>query len=109
MPVFRLSPFEEMRSHRNWRASTYHGVCHASADDERMARLYVSTACGIAVERRLSEDTITSPWMNANLVECTRIAHIAGPEPPKGMVTFPLDAGRPDFMAAGPTPGEVPR
>ena len=106
MPVFRLSPVEDQKSNRSWAVSTYCGKCHASAETEMMARMYAAKAFSVAAQTRPGENTLTPPWTNLELVECTKVAHV-GAEPPKGMVLLPADSGRLDFMAEGPNIGEV--
>jgi hypothetical protein len=106
MRVYRLSPVEENKSHRDWAASIYQGDCRVAAVSETDARAYAVAAFAIAT-RLDGGPTRLAPWRQSALVRCVEEGHPVRPLPPEGMVLMPRETGRPDFMALGPAAGEV--
>ena len=106
MRVYRLSPVEANKAHRDWAASIYQGECRVAASSEGDARGYAVAAFAIAV--RVDGGPVRlPPWRQGHLVECVEVAHVSGSMPPEGMVLLPEGSGRPDFMALGAAAGEV--
>jgi hypothetical protein len=108
MRVYRLSPVEENKSHRDWAASLYQGECEVAATDEADARAYAVAAFAIAA-RVDGGPTRFTPWRQQMLVRCVVVApDSGGSTPPEGLVMLlPRHSGRPDFMALGPAAGEI--
>jgi len=91
MTVFRLAPVADHLEHHDWMRSTYKGVCHVAAGDEREARRLVKMEFDVAVGKAGPGAKVpTNPWLNPDLTECVAVASW-GEEPPQGVVTVPKE------------------
>jgi hypothetical protein len=87
MSTFRLGPTQEGIDDKNWVASTYKGVCHVGAKDEKEARQLAAMAFGVGTSRTGGKIPVC-PWKQPHLTECVEVHSIGAPVP-LGMITTP--------------------
>lgn len=88
MPLYNLRPRPEHLEHRDWEASTHKCGCLVNARDVRAAVMAVKLETAMATRRVPGQTIAVSPWGNPDLVDIIEVAHIAGPMPREGLVTF---------------------
>ncbi|MFC0407947.1 hypothetical protein [Roseomonas elaeocarpi] len=82
MPVFQLTPVEDMRWHADWTSSEHEGECFVVAEDEEHARQLAAKRFRAPLLPPYVED----PWTQRSLVTA-RLKHDATPPGfPIGMV-----------------------
>ena len=90
MPYYRLEPVAENIDKSDWERSTYQGICHVSAENEKLARDFVHGEFNKAAGKEGPGSLVkNSPWLRADLVDCVEVASITGPLPPEGVVITP--------------------
>lgn len=87
MPTFRLCPTDGGIDDKDWVASTYRGICHVGATDEKEARQLAAMTFGIGISHTGGKLPVC-PWKQPHLTDCVEV-HAIGAPVPHGMVTTP--------------------
>jgi hypothetical protein len=91
MPLWHLLPLDSTSDH--WRSSTYKGEVIVRAASEAEARSTATATFFTAYARTPGDTMLFSPWGQASIVGCQRVAGVPHENQGPAVVVYPVPEG----------------